>query len=217
MSEKQKGKNNSNYKGGKNVACKICHKLFYVKPSQFDRSKTCSMKCGGIWQSKLIQGKKNPNYKTRTNKICPHCKKTFKVLPHQNVKIFCNQKCRNAFSKKENHPSWNGGGDNWCVDCNKPISTYAKRCEKCSKSMQHNNNWQGGKSFEKYGLEFNDDLRKLIRKRDNFTCQICGINQKQLKRKLHVHHIDKNKKNNNPTNLVSLCINCHMKLHRERG
>lgn len=70
-------------------------------------------------------------------------------------------------------------------------------------------NWQDGKSFEPYGLEFNRKLKEQIRGRDNYTCQECGFTQKQLRRKLDVHHIDFNKKNNNPNNLISLCRSCH--------
>jgi hypothetical protein len=69
--------------------------------------------------------------------------------------------------------------------------------------------WKGGVSFEPYGLEFNEELKEQIRKRDNYTCQECGISQEELGYKLHVHHIDFNKQNNNAMNLVSLCRGCH--------
>lgn len=74
-----------------------------------------------------------------------------------------------------------------------------------------NANWMGGKSFELYGSEFNDDRRNEIRKRDGFVCQECQYPQSQLKRQLQVHHIDYNKKNNNFNNLISLCNACHGK------
>ncbi len=74
-------------------------------------------------------------------------------------------------------------------------------------------NWQGGISFEPYGAEFCTELKEIIRKRDSYTCQLCGINQDELEYKLHVHHIDHIKTNNNPSNLTSLCRNCHMSLH----
>lgn len=83
-------------------------------------------------------------------------------------------------------------------------------------------NWLGGKSFEPYGLEFNDSLREEIRKRDNYQCQICKINQNvpQTKkgkiRKLITHHVDYNKHNNNPGNLIILCLKCHIKTNFNR-
>jgi hypothetical protein len=76
-------------------------------------------------------------------------------------------------------------------------------------------NWQGGKSFEEYPEEFKL-IKPLIRTRDNFICQECGFTEKQLKRKLSVHHIDYNKKNNNPNNLISLCVSCHTQTNYSR-
>ena len=72
-------------------------------------------------------------------------------------------------------------------------------------------NWQDGKSFEPYGSEFNDRLKEQIRERDNYTCQECRKTQEVLGCKLDVHHIDYDKTNNKPENLICLCKSCHMK------
>jgi len=79
--------------------------------------------------------------------------------------------------------------------------------------------WQGGKSFEKYGLDWTDTLRESIRKRDNFICQECGIHQDELGgrfKKLDIHHIDYNKYNLEPNNLITLCKSCHAKTNYNR-
>ena len=76
---------------------------------------------------------------------------------------------------------------------------------------KNNSNWKNGKSFEVYPKVFNNKLRELIRKRDNYVCQECGIHQNLLKEKLCVHHIDYNKKNNHPNNLIALCRHHHLK------
>lgn len=78
-------------------------------------------------------------------------------------------------------------------------------------------NWLGGISFEPYGLEFNNDLKEVIRNRDRRKCQICEKTELECKRKLDCHHIDYNKLNNDPKNLISLCINCHMKTNFNRN
>ena len=82
------------------------------------------------------------------------------------------------------------------------------------------NNWS---SREPYGKEFSPELKEQIRKRDNYTCQECGKTQKKLKqnksnynKKLRIHHIDYNKQNNIPLNLISLCLNCHSKTNNNR-
>jgi len=77
-------------------------------------------------------------------------------------------------------------------------------------------NWQGGISFEPYGIEFNKELKEKIRKRDNHVCQECGKTQKELKRKLQIHHIDYNKQNNSSLNFISLCLKCHIKTNYNR-
>ncbi|KKL79162.1 hypothetical protein LCGC14_2017620 [marine sediment metagenome] len=72
--------------------------------------------------------------------------------------------------------------------------------------------WKGGKSFEPYGIKFNEELKEQIRKRDNYRCQECGIRQDELighNKKLDTHHIDYDKRNNIPENLISLCNSCH--------
>ena len=68
-------------------------------------------------------------------------------------------------------------------------------------------NWQGGKSFEPYGKKFNRILKRQIRERDNFICAICW--KKEDGRAHSVHHIDFNKRNNDPSNLITLCGGCH--------
>lgn len=70
-------------------------------------------------------------------------------------------------------------------------------------------NWQGGISFEPYGLEFNKELKRQIRKRDNYTCQECRMTEEELGYRLACHHIDYDKRNNNTNNLISLCRSCH--------
>ena len=77
-------------------------------------------------------------------------------------------------------------------------------------SKEKNWNWKSGISYEPYGFEFNEELKKLIRKRDNSKCQICGKYGKD------VHHIDYNKKNNDPKNLITLCHKCHSKTGHNR-
>ncbi len=83
--------------------------------------------------------------------------------------------------------------------------------KRIGKAQEKDNNhfWRGGKSFEPYGLEFNNKLKNQIRERDKYQCRECGLHQELLGYKLHIHHIDYNKRNNNMKNLISLCRSCH--------
>ena len=67
--------------------------------------------------------------------------------------------------------------------------------------------------------EVNPYLRKLVLKRDNWTCQICGKTSKEAQ--LHVHHMDPVAQNpmfqNDADSCVTLCKGCHKMVHSRRG
>jgi hypothetical protein len=70
-----------------------------------------------------------------------------------------------------------------------------------------------------YPLDWKNSLKESILIRDNYTCQVCGRNQNELNgrvKKLDVHHIDHNKNNLNPENLITLCKRCHPKTNSNR-
>ena len=71
-------------------------------------------------------------------------------------------------------------------------------------------NWRGGLSFEPYSVNWTEKLRKTIRERDAYICKLCG------KYGNTVHHIDYNKKNCNPDNLITLCNNCNLRVNFNR-
>jgi len=82
-----------------------------------------------------------------------------------------------------------------------------------------NPNWQGGGSLKPYSSEFNNKLKVLIRERDSYSCQLCDKHENENKgrqRSHHVHHIDYNKANSDPENLITLCKECHMKTNGNR-
>jgi len=64
--------------------------------------------------------------------------------------------------------------------------------------------WLGGISKLPYPFNFDEELKELVKKRDDYTCQFCSS-----KEKLAVHHIDYIKENINPSNLITLCNSCH--------
>lgn len=79
--------------------------------------------------------------------------------------------------------------------------------------------WKGGISYQPYPEEWNETLKNSIRQRDGYACQECGIHQDELDgrfKKLDVHHIDYNKDNLDPKNLITLCKSCHSKTNINR-
>jgi len=83
-----------------------------------------------------------------------------------------------------------------------------------------NPNWKGGIAYEPYSADFNEHLKEQIRQRDGFQCQLCGITQdehiQQHNKRLAIHHIDYDKKNSKPSNLITLCIACNSRANGRR-
>lgn len=77
--------------------------------------------------------------------------------------------------------------------------------------------WQGGTSFEPYTVEFNRQLKELIRQRDGYRCQLCGMPEIENIKKLSIHHIDYIKKNCLPNNLITLCNRCNGRVNFNRN
>jgi hypothetical protein len=76
--------------------------------------------------------------------------------------------------------------------------------------------WRGGISREPYAWTFNAELKEEVRRRDGYKCQLCGVSQAECRTRLPVHHIDYNKKNSDPVNLLALCASCNAKVNTNR-
>ena len=74
---------------------------------------------------------------------------------------------------------------------------------------------KGGISTLPYSQDWTETLKKAIRQRDKYTCQLCG--KKQRNRKLSVHHINYDKMDCNPKNLIALCGSCNGKVNSNRS
>jgi len=75
-------------------------------------------------------------------------------------------------------------------------------------SGEKNPNWRGGISNRKY-KNFYQKLKDKIRKRDNFSCQLCKESESDLGHHLSIHHIDYDKENYLEINLIALCKRCN--------
>jgi hypothetical protein len=176
------------------------------------------MGCGGLISKTCA------NY---GNGLCPKCY-------HESRK---GKKLNRRTYKGKNNPNYKHGNllNTYFCDCGNLVSLYngvygSKTCMSCRTI----NTWNDGK-FEKrnfngdknpnykhglaklpYPVIFNDKLKLKIRKRDNFTCQCCGLKEKDSFRNLDVHHIDYNKFNCKENNLITTCQLCNTKANRDR-
>jgi len=212
--------------------CSICgeEKILTVKVRGWKTAKYCSKKCMGIGYSRpkvklncKICGnefevnkarfeKKNPKYCSRK---CEYVDRKGRVahnkLPRKNIVCACGcgQNVEIVVGRIEDVNKRFVLGHNskarvWNKGLTQEIDERVKKF-----SGKNNGCWSGGVSFEPYTPEFNRSLKNFIRKRDNHTCQECKHTEEQLGYKLCIHHIDYNKKNNDPKNLIGLCRSCH--------
>jgi len=88
--------------------------------------------------------------------------------------------------------------------------------KKYSERLRRENNpsWRGGVSFFPYPEVFIRQLRIETKKRDDFTCQICGLRKVGS---VHSHHINYDKNDIDEFNLITLCVPCHGKTRKNRS
>lgn len=152
---------------------------------------------------------------------CDHCGKEFEK-PTSRVnesrkkgwKLYCSAECRSSAKTKKVKC--------FCAHCGKEIwkdpaeiknsksgNVFCNKSCACSYNNSHfrlgenNPNWKGGQCVSSYTTTA---YRTYIHE-----CVICGCSDKEM---LDVHHIDCNRENNDPDNLIILCANHHAKVHR---
>lgn len=179
-------------------SCGFCGTKFWAWNSYIKRgeSKYCSWKC-------YIKARIHPD----VQRFCSFCGKEFWVKYGLRDQMYCSRRCIHigkipSKATREKMSKVRKG----------------KRRPKISEALkgERNGRWQGGKSFEPYNSEFNEQLKELIRHRDGYKCQLCGCPEIENGRKLDVHHIDYDKNNCKPLNLISLCSRCNTKVNSNR-
>lgn len=170
--------------------------------------------------------------KNRTDVICKFCHKMFELnnsqLKRSNY-YFCSKNCY-ILSVKNYHIIS-------CDSCGKQIRVKNYQIKKNINNFCSNKcygdfrsqyyiqdkiaSWCGGVNKDGYSYKFDNKLKQIIRKRDNFKCQCCELKEKDHIRgnkqiNLTVHHIDYNKQNCKDTNLITLCIQCNIRANYNR-
>ncbi len=194
--------------------CQACGNGFESKPSDVKagNGKYCSIHCKYIGQKERMSGDKSPVKRPEVRRKISEAHRGKKKGPYSLER-------RRKISEAQRGPRF----ERTCSACNKKFLVKqhevnsgrrfcSKRCKYEYMVSENSPSWQGGKSFEIYPPGWTEALRSSIRSRDNHVCQICGT--KQGDRTLHVHHIDYDKGNFDPKNLISLCAACHGRTNR---
>ena len=153
---------------------------------------------------------------------CCHCKKTFQVqLKYHNSGRgrYCSKKCQSEASKTPKDLN------SICCLCHEPFYASASRKLNsksgfifCSTKCK-NNALSIGVGFESmlphhYGSSTSGQsktYRRIAFKHHPAKCADCGWDK--YKEVLEVHHLDMDRTNNTPKNLVILCPTCHTVRH----
>ena len=176
--------------------CVVCGTDFVSTRGQ---SRFCSRACLGVSK----RGKPNPIQRKGKVKQCLHCGKDFYSKPARvGTSRFCSSYCVG----KHNTTGKVSTFDVVCIQCGNEF-TYETRSKVpkkwCSRACRTKHrllnvgNMEGRKRFSSKGL---------IKQ-----CEKCGYDEEP--RILGVHHKDKNRLNNDDSNLAVLCPNCHSLEH----
>ncbi len=194
------GNKNYNWKGVSiEQVCLFCKKVFKRPIKQI----FCSRECTGKYKSVFLVGENSPGYKfDMVMNTCVTCNKELTRKQTKNRQKFCSRECYYKNQSKvltgvkqphylgENNPNFG----NHCLQ------------------GKNNPNWKNGLSNLPYAIEFNEELKAKIRKRDNYICQNKECNMIEEEHlicygfNLSIHHIDYNKMNSDEKNLIVLCF-----------
>ena len=185
--------------------CEWCGKEFEGAPSRAKWSHICcSRKCAAELRKS----------RTESNTVCPICGKAFHCKPYHKKKykvVCCSMGCNkiyrhNLMSGEGNHQYGLKGDKNASWKSDRKISRYGYRLVRV---LDH-----PFRTDDDYVLEHRLVAEKYLLTEENRV----EINGKYyLKPEYIVHHIDENKLNNDPSNLMVLTRGEHTALHNRKN
>lgn len=193
------------------VLCEGCGVTFPKEPSAIRGKIFCSKPCYAAWRRANIEwcraslgartgksGASNPMFKhgrtAKREKFCLRCGAKFLGKEHSEC---CSRTC----SAKLNKGKILAG----------PHRDKLLAFMEGPRSGPDNHNWRGGRSYFPYTIGWNRTLSKSIRDRDGNACVTC-----RSTKWLVVHHRDLEKTNHDPSNLITMCQTCHVRLHHNK-
>lgn len=144
-------------------------------------------------------------YKRLPNTACIVCNQSIYRRPVQIRRslgnVFCSMVCYGKSCRKESP----------CRVCKKPIlaSLNKRTCSRACANVQRTGIRYDGRQLRNNVVSQQATKRRLIAARGR-RCERCGYSKTEI---LNVHHKDRNRKNNDLSNLELICPNCHSEEH----
>ena len=199
--------------------CINCSNIFFGRKER----KLCSRKC----QTKWSKGKKFGMGKPKNRKIsvCLICKNEFEHWAGRKAK-YCSRNCWNKRNPQILFYCLNCGKEFWDWKSGRDKNVFCS--QSCANGFNQRGNkahfWKGGKTRLSKLLRTRTlylDWRQKVFKRDDYTCQVCGIKSGLGKRVyIQAHHI---KEFSLYPDLIydisngkTLCKNCHLLKHSHK-
>lgn len=196
-----------------NTPCLSCGKELVVSSARMTdgRGRYCSKSC-------QHQAKR----KQPIPLACEACDKHWTGLPWQFDRRYCSWECAKPFVGHERMDL----GEKSCAYCGTIFERRSdenagnfrsrKTCsDQCRFALGGKTRRHGAAPGGPYAADFTRQLREEIRARDGYRCRLCGA--PPIRRGLHVHHIDYQKDNTLPENLITLCQPCHSRTNFNRN
>lgn len=217
IAAKPRGKGARDHNCVKDGICDTCGKAFSYRPA--DRHGRNNRPLKGLYCCRQCADLAK---RTRLTIPCRWCDKPFIVTPTEfkSGRRLCSWECRLAEREDAKHRICEMCGKEFTV--NHP-STFQITCgRECANNWRRKENrWRtngkvrtsllaNGETIVGYTHDWYK-LSPLIQERDGNVCVECDAIEN-----LHTHHIDYDKTNNAPDNLITLCPRCHSKSHWNR-
>jgi hypothetical protein len=221
------------------VVCVQCENTFYVEPSRESTARFCSKSCAGKYN---IRNKTLVKPKTGETIVCIQCGEEFYIPNYRTDSArYCSRACLWAYHNEHNrvHKVCEICGQSFeVIDFRKETARYCSRacyykamlkvgsvtvnCACCGKSFQRSPskvNATAYCSIECRGIASRtsrptsaNTVRDWMDRRGALRqCSRCGYDARP--EILVVHHKDRDRSHNEPSNLEVLCPNCHALEH----
>lgn len=121
-----------------------------------------------------------------------------------------------------------------CANCGNIFTAQPSRADRakyCSRECYYEDmdmpkgpdhwSWKETPEHRPSGTEW-VELRRQVRERDEYTCQLCGKDESEMDRQLDVHHLNRvrdsedprKQVSSDPDELISLCRSCHRQVEK---